>query len=91
MHTVPAGSVAELERIAALQCNPRAKRCPARGCKHIQLGSVNAPQMSCEACGVEYCYHHGDLHPEETCADYQKRCSLDRAGRAFAQRHHSKR
>ena len=91
LHSVAAPEVAELDRIATLQCNPRAKRCPAHGCRHMQLGNPSAPHMSCEACGLEYCYHHGDLHLGESCAHFQKKCTLDRAGRAFARQNHSKR
>jgi hypothetical protein len=60
------------ERFKFFKLNPTARECPQ--CNHRQFGgSVDSPQMVCEAqgCGKEYCYVHAGAHTGKTCVEYE--------------------
>lgn len=47
--------------------NQNARECPS--CEHMQIGSPEAPQMTCEMCGDVFCFFHSKAHPLMTCQE----------------------
>ena len=47
--------------------NQNARECPS--CEHMQIGSPDAPQMTCEMCGDVFCFFHSKAHPLMTCQE----------------------
>ena len=56
-----------ITHLVGLLKSPSARRCP--DCRHVQLGDALHPETICERCVAPYCYHHGDLHPGESCEE----------------------
>uniref|UniRef100_A0A7S2UYE8 RING-type domain-containing protein n=1 Tax=Fibrocapsa japonica TaxID=94617 RepID=A0A7S2UYE8_9STRA len=45
------------------------RECPK--CQHLQIGSLERPQMCCVQCGQAYCFLHANAHDENTsCKEY---------------------
>eukprot|EP00051_Salpingoeca_urceolata_P031899 m.495770 g.495770 ORF g.495770 m.495770 type:complete len:669 (-) comp45611_c0_seq1:28-2034(-) len=54
-----------------LNLNPNNRQCPK--CDTDQVGSPEQLQMVCVQCQYEFCFEHGDAHPNGSCAEYERR------------------
>jgi len=72
-------------RIRSERQNPNLRSCPS--CNHQQPGSASRPSMTCEQCGIRYCFVHANSHPGQTCAEWQrKHQSIERASQVEIKR-----
>ena len=51
--------------------NPDTRQCPK--CDFSQVGTATKPAMTCQKCSYQYCFHHGDAHPNSTCEVYERK------------------
>lgn len=58
-------------RFKQQKLHPNVRRCPK--CEHSQLGAPETPTMSCEQCQTSYCFWHGGIHPDRSCAEFEKK------------------
>ena len=66
-----AATVAKFERFEKLRGGEGHlfRDCPR--CDHMNKGHrFMSPRVHCEGCGHDFCFHHGDAHPGQTCARY---------------------
>ena len=50
------------------------RECPHPGCSHRQAGQPAHPAMTCQQCGLGYCFVHANAHPpHESCRAYERR------------------
>jgi len=55
----------EYTALAASHRVPNAVECPT--CGKLCAGNPKRPDMSCDRCGLKFCFHHGLEHPERAC------------------------
>ena len=83
--------VDELRELGELLKKPNARRCPS--CNLLQLSKHDQhrkPEMTCTRCAAQFCYHHGDAHPGQSCAEFT-RTTRNKVDVAFARKMHTKR
>jgi hypothetical protein len=58
-----------------MRSHPNNRECPE--CHNIVLGvGASKPDMECTGCRAKFCFEHSNAHPNESCANYQRRTSL---------------
>mmetsp|Transcript_328 Transcript_328/g.940 ORF Transcript_328/g.940 Transcript_328/m.940 type:complete len:670 (+) Transcript_328:114-2123(+) len=75
-------------RLRKLKSVPSARECPK--CNTIAEGQPQTQQLRCPKpeCGAEFCLLHGDLHPNDTCANFERRMQMrDNRSEGWKRRH----
>ena len=74
IHTLLEGNdevIAAFDRLQLVKKNVDYRECP--GCNHgSTTGSLLLPSLTCEACGLLYCYLHANAHPTKSCQEYAR-------------------
>lgn len=68
---IPEKSQKKYYKFKANKENENNRQCPK--CDHTQLGTPDVPSMTCDNCGAEYCFSHGDAHQDSDCATYDRK------------------
>lgn len=55
-------------RFKEMKENPDFRECP--GCSTSVVGSKDSPEIVCAQCGMHFCYHHANAHPDMSCRLY---------------------
>lgn len=77
-----AEALSRYQHFVTRQENPDLRECPGRpgagGCgtmvapSRTRLRKAIIPAMACGTCGHQFCYHHSNAHPGESCREYEQ-------------------
>lgn len=61
----------KFERFKLMKTDQTYRECPTCSCA-VTGGSQRRPQLTCENCGLVFCFLHSNAHPGQTCRQYER-------------------